>query len=326
MVSSVETQAEKYGFEFPQQLAKAIYPFIISGKVQLWNDPNKKELIQPEMLLGMEKNAKALFSASNQVFLFELWKIKNKETTIETKGFLFLYNEKNEAINFGFVEYDSLQKYIEVQSVETNAFGTSHLTFKQVFQNRLFDAKIISFNKEIVKTNITSKRIQKEYFQKNNYQKTNIDQNKKNISYEINFDSVAVQNKVIAYALNFYLDDNRLDFLNLAGDSILNYLDNQTPKIQKIIVQEKWRKTPKNIIKTPILLSFVFDNGKQLNLNSFSEINNWKLKINQKTFYETIKSKDFNYQITQINQQKISVEENEFYMDNLLNKSWDKIN
>ena len=324
-------QKTDFGYNIVSELARLVYPKLISGQLKLYPDANQMQRLRSKVAItNMERLSGTTFENATGFYIYELWNFSGKNTSCEIKGFQF-FQDDTSLINYGFINATDLKKELLTTKVFTNADGPGELSFEQALSNFVFNYEIIDFGGKKVRMDSKQNRIKNIFFTKNNYIPTvPFLRNQKYVTYEIypwNPNNYTSGNNIVHLALNAYANDMKEDFLNSGGTyHSTDYSKNERISLKKLVVTEQWFKLNDSIGQVPLYLSLEFSNGSKVDNLPLSSTNDWALDLNGESLSDFLVNKQFGFKITQINNQKITTREAKAYYSALQTWNWKDLN
>ena len=321
------------GFNLVEFIPRVLYQEIKANKISLYDGPNRIKKISFQTLQVLETQANLHFEEANELAFFEVWESKNKKTEVTLDGIsIYGITDKNEIVNFGFVYFNEFKNLFNTRFIDNNANGTYGISVNNYISQRTFEYNITYFNGKFIeklkpkKREKVSKSIMESYFGKEI--KTLKAENKKLVTYQIYpyiNDSVAL-NKKIVKALEWYFNESPEEFFNSVSGTAYPFYQKNKIMIDHLVLTEEWTKTGQNISFNPKFITIYYRNNSSRDTIAFDVIKKWPIVIDDLTILDIIRSKNFEYQVISINNQKMEPEYSKFYMISLLSSSWQKIN
>jgi hypothetical protein len=326
-------QADSIGCNIVRELCRITYNAILSGKVKLWNSPTKEFNIIAQSLKEIDANSNTQFVNQEVIFIYELWSNTNKDLKSTTSGFLFSNrNSRGEEVEYGFVEYNDLQEFLLRERVQTNANGNFNANLAGFLNAKNYNFQFLQFAGKVINNVTDSKIIRDEFMGKMRFNMNSFSMNEVpqklvvwtlERSTEANSDKVKTGNELLN-AIGDYLKNNEEVFFNLGGDKVFNYTQKAKLKVNKIEVNELWKRIGDEILYDPLGL-VIYINDSPLTEIPYKDLMKLEVMINEKLLIENIRGKNFNYIVRKINQQEISRSQSYLYQKALLQSPWNKV-
>ncbi len=324
-------QVDTLGQNIVELLPPLLYPFILEGKIKLWDGPLHKIRIEPDALKNLEAGTKTRFSNTQELFLFENWNIDSKEISVNTLGMTFTNKNFNgEEVSYGFADFKDIMDAIGKLKVPVNANGNSNTTFEQLFAYRKFDFNIVQYGNKTMKSIEESMKLKIQTLKGRNFQsKIPMSPQNKIVEYIISkpiypVNKAEENSAEILSSVGTYLSSHMEDFLNMGGDAFTGGKLNYKVSVSKIIITEDWSRKNAIIQTFPISIQ-VFVNDKPLKQISYNQVKDWNIYVNLFGLDDLISDKQFDYSIIKINQQEIPSEKSEVYLKGLREYDWSKL-
>lgn len=327
---SRQDQVDTLGYNIVNELPVLVYKEIMSGRVPLWDSPNKDIQIKPSSLKRLEETSGDDFIHARQLFIYELWDLDKKKGDLKTIGFYFSSRTlKGEEISYGFVEYDPLDSLFRASFIPSNSNGNCNLTFYEVLKSKYYAYNVVQVADKQITNVKEAYSLKEEVTQFVTERTVPPDPDYKEVTYVIeptlrDTNQETQKSTLFIQSLQLFLNENREVFYNLGGDRIRNFIQPQKLTITSVEVLERWRKKVDRIEYTPVSLR-IFSDNQALDSLSFSEIHVLDLLIDFKSVSDFINEKEFYYRIVKINDQPIIEKESAAYLKGLKSWKWNQI-
>ncbi|HNQ61134.1 MAG TPA: hypothetical protein PKJ62_02000 [Bacteroidia bacterium] len=327
---SKQDQADTLGFNIVDELPNLVYKEIMSGRVSLWDSPNKDLQIKPSSLKSLEESSGDDFSNSKQLFIYELWDLDRKKGDLKTVGFYFSSRTtKGDEISYGFVAFESLDSLFRQTRISSNANGNCELTFDQVLKSHYYFFNVVQVGEKKI-TNIKEALALKDEVKIFLSQKTVPPSSDcKDIVYLVepipgDSNTYKENSNNLIQKLQLYLNENKEVFYNLGGDRIKNFIQLQKVTITSIEIQEKWVKFPDKIQNELVSIK-IFAENQALDLIAKSDIHILDMLIDFKSLGDFLNEKEFYFRIGKINDQEITEAQSVAYLKGLRSWKWNQL-
>ncbi len=322
------SQADSVGFNLTTGIAELIYPRILTGDIPLWEDSKRRIILDPQLLIISEKNAKVPFVNVSDMFLHEYWQLFKRNFDFSVEGFSFIGQDKNgKKINYGYVHCPDLILLLQSEKIPTNANGPANLTFWDALHSNTFNFNLVQFGANDFIRNprlsaalkyqaISDKKIFREFYTLDNT---------KRITYRVLHPDINSnkENKGFYKIIEQYINDNKQTILNAGGDAYFSHISNKPLQVVNITVYENWGKF-KNIPTQTIegIDLFIDKHSIHLSINQLREMN---VQINLQGLEEYLSEKRFDFLVETINNQEVPAHKSEKLYNALINSPWNKI-
>ncbi|MFT7591052.1 MAG: hypothetical protein ACI9UJ_000973 [bacterium] len=323
-------QNDTVGFNLVEGSYKLFYKYILDGTVKLWESPAKKQQITPKALQLLEKQNDLEFRSSEDLFIYEYWKLYKKDFEFQVLGFSFFSrNKQNVKVNFGYIDASEVQTLLSQVVIPTNINGSTNLSYWHAIMSKEFQFNVAKFGKvDLVKNPSLAFDLKSDIFESKKI-KTNcyVITPTKEIEYFVypgldsNGGSFWLCNAIEAFYKN-----NRHIYFNETPTPSVSYLDiNTALKVTRVDVSEVWIKNEQNqITYTPEKIR-IYINERPMPEVSISELNDKRILIQFKPLLEFLKEKEFKYTIKRVNFEPIYGYEADEIKTALYTKDWNKI-
>jgi|CXWJ01.1.fsa_nt_gi hypothetical protein len=326
-------QADSMGCNFVEQTTKLVYDLIISGKIKLWDSPQKEIQITGTSLKEIEKTTATEFVTQDIIVIYEMWEVSKRRLNSRTLGFMFLNKDnRNADVSYGYVDYADIRDFFANTRVEANANGSYGRSMLWYLTRKNFNYTVIQFAGKLIESKQEMNETLAAY--KGNLQFgdafINDDDGVKMITYIIDVKSamdslMQANSKSIVKAFENYFEENTEEFYNLGGDRIPNVTKpNFKIKVTGIEVTESWKQMGEQIIYEPVSINISVSDSALTPIRK-SELINMDIVVNEKKFILVLLEKQYNYIITQINSQKIARKEAYLYNKALGTYKWNQL-
>ena len=298
---------------------------IHSGNLKVYLGPNKQKELSAENIADLERSANVSFDQSNSVYLFELWNIKGKHTTVETIGLLFSFKEEGRTVGFGFVDYQDVINLFDAQLMRTGIEGCSNVSLNQVLANREFEYEIVSYRDQPVSKLRKGDKLKSTFFEKYTYQsEREIKCDAKNLTFEL-LPSSGDLTAALCHSVSSYLYDNPLEYLNSCYN-IDGHLFYSTDKIRAILYTEQWKLLEDSIIlERPRNMTIIMESGCRIGPLSPSKIRDLPLRINHMDLVDLLRELQNGLRLIKINEEYINPLLTPKYLELLNQGRWDEL-
>lgn len=325
-------QHDTLGCNFVEQVCKLSYNLVLSGKIKMWDSPNKDIQITGSTLVEIEKTSKTKFTEPELFFIYENWTKTKEGINTQTVGFMFMNkNPVGEEVSYGFIDFNDIKSSFIQSRIETNADANFDMSFAIYMYKKNFHFNIIQFGGNTITTGGESNDIKMNYIKDLEFNpsvKFPADE-ERSIVYALEnkktSDDVKTKNSIeILKQVEWYLTSNEELFFNMGGDKITTHIQRGKLRVTKMEVTEVWRKKENEIYNDTKSITF-FVNDSALDNVLFDDFIMWGIQVKDKSMYEIFREKDFTYFITKINSQKIARKDSYLYLKALQSFSWRKL-
>ncbi|MBP6334063.1 MAG: hypothetical protein KA444_01225 [Bacteroidia bacterium] len=327
---SRQDQVDTVGYNLVNELPVLVYREIMSGRVPLWDSPEKSIQIKPTSLKRLEESSGDEFIHAKQLFIYELWDLDKKKGDLQTVGFFFSSRTpRGEEVSYGFVEYVLMDSLLRSTLIPLNSNGNCDLTFHEVLKSKYYFYNIVQIGEKKI-TNIKEAIALKEDVKGFVNQHTiPVVHDCKYIRYSIEpNDSIQEESRLksnlFIQSLQLYLNENREVFYNLGGDRIRNFIQPYKITITRIEVEEKWRKV-QDAILYELLSIKVFAENQPLDIISLTDIHVLDFITDFKAVQDFLMEKEFYFRIVKVNNQEIVEAQSEAYLKGLHTWKWNQL-
>lgn len=331
---AVSEQADTTGCNFVRELTRITYGAIMTGKVQLWNSPEKEIGVSSASLKEIERASGLSFMDQDIVFIYEVWSNTGDVLNIHTTGFLFSgKNQSGESVEFGYVESGSLQEFLIRETVNSNANGNHNASLAGYLAGRKFNYNFIQFAGKIIDNPADSRKIIDEYVSGQEVKSTFDSGNdipQKLVIYSIDVSSDISKEKSananrILKALEVYFQMNEELIYNLGGDSIIQHSPKGNWKVSRIMVTELWKKIGASV-QSDLTGVTVYLNNFALQEIPYRDIVKMDdLRIDDIPLDEYLRNRNYTFVIRRINSEEIPRSDAYLFYKALLNAEWNNI-
>lgn len=330
---SAADQHDTLGCNFVRELTRISYDAIVNGKARMWNSPQKEIQITKESLKEIERTSGTLFTEQEVIYIYEYWTNLNKDLKSTTTGFLFSNKTKlGEDIEYGYVEMADLQEYFMRERVITNANGNFNANLAGYLHSKNFNYHFLQFAGKVIDNVNDSKKIREEYigalrFNQNAFSRNEVPQKMIKWTLETGTDlskEKTVNGNSFLQAIEKFLRSNEEVFFNLGGDQIQTHVQKGKWKVNKVEVQELWKKVNGELMYDPTEIT-IYINDKPLTPVPYKDMFRMEVKVNELHWLDVIRVKNFNYLIRAINQQEIARSDAFSFQKALLETEWNKL-
>lgn len=306
---NAHNQPDSLGYNIVLDFPKFLYPKIMDGLINLWNSPDKEVKISPGALASIQKNSNTSFENLQNIFVHEIWELNNNFLDVSIVGFSFINKTDDGSVSYGFIDYDDVKPFLSKINIPCNANGFVNITYEKVLKKMEFNFAIIQFGNDDFKDSPEKSVKIKKYLFANPKVKYSPDVKKnekyKLIRYEIyNIDSP--QNAILFSSISSFFKENLEQFYNLGADKDYNYLE-KNPELlfSKIKVTEIIKYNKENVNSKISSVQFIMDD-KSLPVCTLDLINQMGITVNFKPFAEFIIEKNYELNLTQVNNEDIA--------------------
>jgi hypothetical protein len=325
-------QHDTLGYNLVKNLVSEVYPLILNQRVRLWDGPEKEIQITATSLRQIEITSGTSFLEQEIIFIYENWNKTRQGIQTQTIGFRFsARNQRDEEVNFGFIEHAELAQYFQKNPMKMNANGSYGTTLIYVLMKKEFAFHLVQFGNQIVTTVGQSRQILNNFMGRLTFNPavTKEEVHQKRIEYVIEPEKTVIDstqkaaNDLLA-AVENYLRNNEEVFFNMGGDKIISHIKKGNIRVTRIQAIEFWKKFRGQITtETQSLTIFVNDSALQpLNFNDFLLMG---IECNNQSMYEIFNEKTFAYTLRKINEQAIIRRESHLYLKALRTYEWNKL-
>ncbi len=327
---SKQDQPDTLGYNIVDELPALVYKEIMSGRIALWDSPNKEIQIKPSSLKSLEESSGDDFIHSKQLFIYELWDLDKKKGDLQTVGFYFSSRTgKGEEISYGFVSYQSLDSLFKHTLIPSNANGNCDVTFDEVIKSHYYFFNVVQVGEKKI-TNIKEALALKDDVKIFLAQRTVPPANDcKDILYFIELlkgDSNSLQKNAadLLNKLQLFMNENNEVFYNLGGDRIKNFSQPQKVTITSVEIHERWRKKP-DMIANELISIKIFSENQALDLLTKADIHTIEVLVDFKSISDFLNEKEFYFRIGKINDQEITEAQSSAYLKGLRSWKWNQL-
>lgn len=302
-------QPDSLGYNLVYDFPKFIYPKIMNGLINIWNNPNKETRISPASLAAIEKSTNSSFENIDNLFIHQIWELNSNFLDVTTVGFSFINKTASGSVSYGFIEYEDIKILLEKVNIPCNANGFVNIPYDEVIKRMYFNFAIVQFGNDDFKDSPEKSFKIKKYLFANPKVKymPDIKKNEKYkiIRYEImNTDSP--QNKILFSSVSVFFKDNLEEFYNLGADKDYNYLEkNPDLLFSKIKVTEVLKYGKEAFSSKISSVQFIMED-KNLPVCTADMLNSMGITVNFKPLTEYIAEKNYELKITHINNEEIN--------------------
>ena len=328
LLEDKDLQPDSLGYNFVSDLTTDLYGWIAGGEVILWDSPEKKSTLSYADLKREEGKSSANFTRLSNVYIYESWTSRNKQTSFSVNGFSFVGSTfgAGKDIIYGFVEFNNaLRNLFQTTNVHVNANGNSETTLYNALMNMGFKYSLIYFGNTTLTNNKSSSKIIAEAFNSKN-KLLNVIPVKQTRLVEYGWDSASkeqlyISRKIIKILDNFF-NNNQQEFFNYGGDQVYSFLKKATIHVSDFHVIETWKKEDDGKVYLTPQYIVLYAKGVRLQPISFDKLGEWKLQYDDLSLNGFLGQQDFSYQIKKINETMIPVPLAQSYKDALFANSW----
>jgi hypothetical protein len=332
-VSAAE-QSDTTGCNFVRELTRITYDAILSGKAKLWNSPTHEIQIMGSSLKEIERTSGTLFTEQEVVFIYEYWTNQNKELKSTTSGFLFANKTKlGDEVEYGYVEYNDLQEFFMRERVRTNANGNFNANLASYLSSKNYNYNFLQFAGKVIDNVTDSRKIRDDFigglkFNISAFAMNEVPQKMVTWTLDLSTDVSMLKSangNLLLSSIEKFLRGNEEVFYNLGGDQILNHIQKGKWKVNKIEVNELWKKISGQVMFDPTEV-VIYINDKPLLPIPYRDLVKMEVKVEELGWVDFIRLKNFNYVIRKINSQEIVRSEAYMYQKAFFEADWNKIN
>lgn len=327
---SKQDQPDSLGYNLVAELPGIAYKEIMSGRVPLWDSPEKTLQIKPATLKRLEESAADSFVHSKQLFIYELWDLDAKKGSFSTVGFYFSNrSERGVEISYGFVEYTALDSALSRNFIRMNANGQCRTTFSDVLTERNYSFNIVQIGDKKVKSVNEALSYKKLAASLISSLSKAPEYNCKDILFRIDHrksehsrgDEKAA---VLLKSVQTFLNENREVFYNLGGDRIKSFLAPQKISVTSIDVMEEWSLS-KEVLQSKTLGIIIYTEGEALNFIAEKDLAILDCVVYFRSVRDFLNDKEFSFTLMKINEQIIEPEKSPSYLKALRSWKWNGI-
>ncbi|MCC6721460.1 MAG: hypothetical protein IT243_04605 [Bacteroidia bacterium] len=319
---NIHQQPDSLGYNIVKEFPKFIYPKIMDGLINLWNNPNKEIRISPATLTHIQKSSNTTFESLENLFIHEIWELNNNYFEKSIIGFTFINKTSEGNVSYGFVDYEDVKKLLEKINIPCNANGFVNISYEEVFKNMKFNFAIVQFGNDDFKDSPLKSLKIKKYIFENPKIKYLSDIKKKSkiklVKFEI-LNNDSLQNKLLFSSVSGFFEENTDELYNKEAGIDSNYFKNN-PEIvfSKIKVTEVIKYDEDGIINKISSVQFVMEN---LSLPYYTSdmINKIGITVNFKPLNEFLLEKGYELNITHVNNEEIQPFKSKEILSKLLN-------
>ncbi len=321
-------QEPSFGYNFCSEINQIIRPLILQNTLPFYTDISKDIQLSGDILSKLEETNGVSFLKSN-LYLFETWTSKGKETFTTTVGISFYaIDSVGDLVSFGYVDLNSIRSLLANISLTTQADGYYPVSALVGLEHKLFTYQIENFNGKPLRSTKKKEKLKRTFINPKTLKVTQPLSEEKLIRYQIAAeDSISDKNYALYLAFNDFFAQNPEEALNLLAISNKQVSIKQISKwkVKSISAYDMWKKDA-DLIQKPILLRLEFNNGQVADSISLSYFQSQEISIDNYPLAKFLALKQFNYQITSINFQPILAEQAHIYKRALLETDWTEIN
>ncbi len=323
-------QSDTLGFDLVKDLNALFYKKIQNESIYLWDSPAKKIKIGKVALQMIETQHDVKFSENDEIFLYEYWKLYNREFEFQIVGFSFFRRTVDgKKLSLGYIDAADVKTTLSSLIIPTTANGQANLTYWSALMSKTYNFNLVKFgNKDFSANPGASFNIKEQVFG-NKKVSTNayIIENVKEVEYVVmpGMDKNS-NNYWLFKSFDNYFVENRHEYFNLTDKPAISYLDKRGQiKITRIDIVELWRKSSKGQISYQPLKIRLYINNQPLRELSFSDAVNFNLLVQFKPLEEFIREKDFRFTINRINYEGIYGYKSDDIWKAIHSEEWNKI-
>jgi hypothetical protein len=327
---SKQDQVDTLGYNIVNELPVLLYSEIISGRIPLWDSPEKTIRIEPTSLKSLERSIGDEFIKCKQLFIYELWDLDKKKGDLTTVGFYFSSRTiKGDEVSYGFVEYAPLDSLFRNSFIPSNANGNCNLTYYEVLKSKYYEFHVVQVAEKKI-TNV------KEALSLKDEVKGFVNQRTvppgydcKELTYTINRmgkDSLASNESSDRFisALELFFNENAEVFYNLGGDRIQDFIQANKIKISSVEITENWLKRT-GMIENKFISMKIMSPVGQLGPISKPDIHALDFLVDFKSVSDFLNEKEFYFRIVKINNQEIVDAQSDAYLNGLRTWKWNQL-
>ncbi len=327
---SKQDQVDTLGYNIVNELPMLVYNEIMSGRVPLWDSPEKTIQIKPSSLKRLEVSSGDDFIRARQLFIYELWDLDKRKGDLKTVGFYFSSRTtKGEDVSYGFVEYEPLDSLFRVSYIPSNANGNCNISFYEVLKSKYYFFNVVQVGEKKI-TNIKEALALKDEVKLIVNQRTvPPDYDCKMVEYQIEHNEkdsseTAAKSERLLKSLQLFLNENIEVFYNLGGDKILNFIQAQTVTVSSVEIHENWRKILDRT-ETELISFRIYAEKEALDILPRADIHEFDLLVDFMTLPDFLNEKEFYFRITKINNQEIVDAQSAAYLKGLKTWKWNQL-
>ncbi len=323
-------QNDTVGFNLVEGTYSLFYKYVLDGTVTLWESPAKKVQISPKALQSIEQQNDLDFRKSEDLFVYEYWKLYKKDFEFQVLGFsFFARNEQRVKVNFGYIDAADVQALLSRVVIPTNINGSTNLSYWHALMSKSYQFNIAKFGKvDLVKNPSLAFDLKRDIFNSKKI-KTNcyVITPTKEVEYFVypGIDSSS-GSYWLCRSIEAYYNDHRNEYYNETPNPGVSYLDINTKlKVTRIDVSEVWMKNNMNqITYTPQRIR-IYMNDVAMPEVSIAEISAKNILVQFRPINEFLKEKEFKYTLKRVNFEPIYGYEADEIKTALYTKDWNKI-
>ncbi len=325
-------QHDTLGYNLVKSLVSEVYPLILNQKVRLWDGPEKEIQITASSLRQIEITSGISFLDQEIIFIYENWNKTRQGIQTQTIGFRFsARNQREEDVNFGFLDHAELARYFQKNPIKMNANGSYGTTLTYVLVRKEFAFNLVQFGNQIITTAGQSRQILNNFMGRLTFNPdvTKEEVLQKRIEYIIEPEKIVIDSTQKAAndlldAVENYLHNNEEVFFNMGGDKIISHIKKGNIRVTRMLVTEFWKRF-RGQISTETQSVIIFVNDSALQPLSFNDFLLMGIECNNQSMYEIFKEKIFAYTLRKINEQAIARRESHLYLKALRSYEWNKL-
>lgn len=327
---SRQDQVDTLGYNIVNELPALVYKEIISGRVALWDSPNKTVQIVPSSLISLESSGGDNFSQAKQLFIYELWDLDKKKGDLQTVGFYFSSRtQRGEEISYGFVDYDPLDSLFRATKIPVNSNGNCDLTYYDVLHSKYYFYNVVQVAEKKITNIKEALALKEEVTQFISQRITPPNHDVKELSYVIQYadnppDLAMSKSNQFIQSLQLFLNENQEVFYNLGGDKFHDFRQLNNIKVTSVEVFEKWRKE-NDRIESEFISMQIYVSSHPMNLIEGSDIQLLDLMVDFKSISDFLREKEFYFRITKINNEEIQLGKSVAFLKGLRTWKWNQL-
>ena len=253
LIASKDNQNDTLGYNIVSGLAQWTYDKLKEGKIKMWATPYKSEEMSFTTLQGMEISSSISFLDCQNLFFYEIWTSDKSQTSFTITGISFSSENKNgEMISFGFIDYSSIEEFLNKDYIPITENGSYKTTFNQVLMNKSFDFEIVYFKNSPIQSP-KSKDPDGDYkngvkIKNKAFNPTKLNLNyipvkpAKMIEYSIRTSDYDLKTNNIISALENYFNSNKKDLYKYGGSELYKYFNDAKIILSECVIKEIWTK------------------------------------------------------------------------------------
>jgi hypothetical protein len=323
-------QSDSLGFDLVKDLNALFYKKIQEESIYLWDSPAKKIKIGKVALQMIEDQHNVRFAENDELFLYEFWKLYNRDFEFQIVGFSFFRRtEEGRKLSLGYIDAADVKATLNSLVIPTTANGQANLTYWAALMSKTYNFNLVKFGNKDFSANPSASFNLKDQVFGNAKIRTNayVFEDAKEIEYSIvpSRDNQSGNHKLFL-AFENYFHENQHEYFNNTEDPAVSYLDKDAVlKVTRMDIVEMWRKDAKGRISYQPMKIRLYVNNKPMNELSMSDLEAFNILIQFKPLEEFIREKDYRFTIKRVNYETIYGYKSDEVWKAIQSGKWNKI-